>query len=893
MAGANPRSTAAGDGLLDMEKELTCSICTDILYQPLTLLDCLHTFCGSCLKEWFAWQATSAAAKNSRNPHPYTCPSCRESVRGTKADWRLNTLLEGFLKANPDRVKSEQEREEMRQSYTPGEDVLPKVEVRQEESDSEDERLMAQVRELSMAHVDPESARRRAERSTRQGRRGRREEERGGGGGGGGGGGRGGATYLQYGPEASGHRQQTTRRASPPVQLTESRLEEHGRNEAQLEHQSSLRSLLSASPIENHDVQQEILQSIYADGLLDGIDIDNLTTEQEEELTERIADAYRRRQRRERSRHRERRRSPRPGTSGSDTQAMQQRLAATPAPLQPRSRPPVSRPHLFEQTNLGTGTRHVRSSSATSQQGQRSASRTQRPSTIDRASRSATDLSERPSTDEAARARQRRPSSNARRTTDPQDPQLRAHISHVRASSRTERSASSEAAAAPAHPLEAARQHGRPTNNSSPSLVPPAPSTQQTIRPTTSAAAFAPESITSVTPAPEPLSNLSSASEQPQAAPAVTCTRCERPNLQYDLHYHCPWCRNGNFDLCLSCYRQGQGCDHWYGFGYMAYERWRRLAPPEGWPAGYERPHVLVPRRWQKPSPPPPPPSSTEPNTADPSSRETTAPLLLQEGAFCDRCFAFTNTCYWYCHICLEGAWGFCNACVQTGQTCTHPLLPVAHLSTSHHHQPHQDPSTVAFTQMPHLRLDTYLLLPVLTDCDICHRPIPPNRTRFHCYVCSNGDYDICTECYYSLSATGKIGQGDGPGGWRRCLRGHRLAVVGYQDMPEASAGGAGGGQQRVVVRDLVGGRRHKEDDGSDSVVTGAAAIPPPPPEDSSLGARCLALWSYFPPEGVEDEVAFPKNAEVTEVEDMNGDWSIGVYAGKVGLFPSNHVRRI
>ncbi|KAI7317944.1 hypothetical protein KC315_g10253 [Hortaea werneckii] len=891
MAGAASNSAAGDGGLLDMEKELTCSICTDILYQPLTLLDCLHTFCGSCLKEWFAWQATSAAAKNSRNPHPYTCPSCRESVRGTKADWRLNTLLEGFLKANPDRVKSEQEREEMRQSYTPGEDVLPRVEVRQEESDSEDERLMAQVRELSMAHVDPESARRRAERSARHGRRGRREEERGGG--------REGATYLQYGPEASGHRQQTSRPSSPPMQLTESRLEERGRIEAQLEHQSSLRSLLSASPMENRDVQQEILQSIYADGLLDGIDIDNLTTEQEEELTERIADAYRRRQRRERSRHRERRRSPRPSTSGSDTQAMQQRLAATPAPLQPRSRPPVSRPHLFEQTNLGPGAHHMRSSSATSQQGQRAVSRREGGSTIDRASRSATDLSERPITDEAARARQRRPSNNARRTTDPQDPQLRAHISHVRADSHTGRSVSSEAAAAPAHPLEAVRQHGRPTNNSSPSLVPAAPPPQHTIRPVTSAAAFAPEHITSVTPAPEPLSNLPSAPEQPEAAPAVTCTRCEKPNLQYDLHYHCPWCRNGNFDLCLSCYRQGQGCDHWYGFGYMAYERWRRLAPPEGWPAGYERPHVLTPRRWQKPARPPTAPSSIEPNTADTSSGEPTP--QLQEGAFCDRCFAFTNTCYWYCYVCLEGAWGFCNSCVQTGQTCTHPLLPVAHLSTLHRPS-QQDPSTVTFTQMPHLRLDTYLLLPVLTDCDICQRPIPPNRTRFHCYVCSDGDYDICTECYYSLAATGKIGHGDGPGGWRRCLRGHRLAVVGYQDIPD------GQGQQRVVVRDVVGGRRHKEDHdddkegnsdeggrtaGSGDGVAAITAIPPPPPEDSSLGARCLALWSYFPPEGVEDEVPFPKNAEVTEVEEMNGDWSIGVYAGKVGLFPSNHVRRV
>ncbi|KAI7638941.1 hypothetical protein KC322_g21092, partial [Hortaea werneckii] len=241
-------------------------------------------------------------------------------------------------------------------------------------------------------------------------------------------------------------------------------------------------------------------------------------------------------------------------------------------------------------------------------------------------------------------------------------------------------------------------------------------------------------------------------------------------------------------------------------------------------------------------------PSSNEPNTADTSSGETTTPQL-QEGAFCDRCFAFTDTCYWYCYICLEGAWGFCNSCVQTGQTCTHPLLPVAHLSTLRHQaSQQQDPSTVTFTQMPHLRLDTYLLLPVLTDCDICQRPIPPNRTRFHCYVCSEGDYDICTECYYSLSATGKIGQGDGPGGWRRCLRGHRLAVVGYQDIPD------GQGQQRVVVRDVVGGRRHKEDhdkegnseEGRDTAGGGVAATaipPPPPPEDSSLGVRCLALW--------------------------------------------------
>src|ERR1700761_4669268 len=67
----------------DLEREVTCFICTDILYQPLTLLDCLHTFCGSCLKEWFSWQALQ-----STSSHPYTCPSCRATVRGTRPEDR-------------------------------------------------------------------------------------------------------------------------------------------------------------------------------------------------------------------------------------------------------------------------------------------------------------------------------------------------------------------------------------------------------------------------------------------------------------------------------------------------------------------------------------------------------------------------------------------------------------------------------------------------------------------------------------------------------------------------------------------------------------------------------------------------------------------------------------
>ncbi|KAL8962139.1 MAG: hypothetical protein Q9183_005199 [Haloplaca sp. 2 TL-2023] len=135
-------------GLLDVEKELTCSICTEILFQPLTLLDCLHTFCGSCLQEWFAWQATQASTSK---PNPYTCPSCRASVRDTRPNATVTTLLEMYLQANAGRGRTQEEREQLRQKYKPGDQVLPRLPARNEDSD--DERMLAEVREMSLREV--------------------------------------------------------------------------------------------------------------------------------------------------------------------------------------------------------------------------------------------------------------------------------------------------------------------------------------------------------------------------------------------------------------------------------------------------------------------------------------------------------------------------------------------------------------------------------------------------------------------------------------------------------------------------------------------------------------------------------------------------------------------
>ncbi|KAK3617187.1 hypothetical protein LTR56_025467 [Elasticomyces elasticus] len=788
------------DGLLDMEKELTCSICTDILYQPLTLLDCLHTFCGSCLKEWFAWQAASTARTPRPNAHPYTCPSCRESVRSTKADWRLTALLEGYLKANPDRTKSDADKKESSEAYKPGDNVIPKVEIKQE-SDSEDERLMAEVRDLSMANVDPETARRRAERARGQGRERRRQ----------------------------------ARDTTQQPRLSEERLIQHNANEPHVEHQPSLRSLLSASPIESHDVQQEIMQSIYAEGLLEGIDIDNLTPEQEDQLTERIAEAYRRRQRRrDRSGNRTRAEDvSQSAAAGAEDRARHHSRTASASSQQPRARPPVSRPHLFEQQIPSPSSRQQRSTSGTSQRSNLSTTRVE--STTTAAARSATDLSERTRTEESRQERHRRMSSNARSTTDPAGHRTQVH--RMRASSGNTRDVQS-VVISPSHPLEAMRRQAAPMNNSSPSLpTTSAMESQHTVRPAISTAAFAPEPISNALPVPP--------------APIVNCNRCGTANIQHDLHYHCPRCRSGAFNMCQACYRDGQGCDHWYGFGFKADERFNANAPQGGWPSEYERPHVLESRRYLKQ------------DSIEVSRR-------LQEGAFCESCSSFADECYWYCLYCLEGAWGYCGRCVQQGQHCTHPLLPVAQLSTLA--EPLADPSRATFVPMPHLRPDSYILWPVTTDCDICRRQIQPSSSRFHCFRCSDGDYDICTDCYYNLVGIGKISQANGPDGWRRCLQGHRMAVVGFQDVQY-------GGQQRIVVREPVGGQRHKE--GVDQ------ASPPGPAEQSQ------AKYNYFLRSPGEDDLAFPKNADIAEVKEEAADWYSGVYRGKLGLFPSSHVRKV
>lgn len=53
---------------------------------------------------------------------------------------------------------------------------------------------------------------------------------------------------------------------------------------------------------------------------------------------------------------------------------------------------------------------------------------------------------------------------------------------------------------------------------------------------------------------------------------------------------------------------------------------------------------------------------------------------------------------------------------------------------------------------------------------------------------------------------------------------------------------------------------------------------------------RGVARWAWYPAEGVEDELMFPKWAEIEEVRDENGEWCSGWYMGKSGLLPAAYL---
>ncbi|KAK9419252.1 hypothetical protein SUNI508_01229 [Seiridium unicorne] len=929
---------------VDLEKELTCSICTEVLYQPLTLLDCLHTFCGSCLKDWFSWQAT--IAENSPNPPApgstaATCPSCRAPVRDTRHNATVATLLDMFLSANPDKARSEEDKEEMHQKYKPGDDILPRI--RTQEKSPEDMRLeqlerqmLEQAREMSLRasgvgspssshnhrsrrdhhlrHLD-------SDRSDRESSRDSRHRD------------------ARHRTRREGERRQRAESNSTLQPAGEGR---HGRSESQqrsrdssrarrarpIEHQSSIRSLISSSSVDSLDMEREIeefARQIQEEGLLEGLDLDNIDLSRNDELSRKITEAYRRRQT-QRTRQESSRRqttsnhssrtdiaalSPRPlaidrSRANSRQRANSENTRSSTSTIlsDDRRRPPVTASLL--EVRDGPERRRRRTSS-----GARSATDPIRPRTSEPrpAARSQTDLSLR---NRSSDIDVRRPSfgdrsSSLPTTTPGNQPPVGLGLSFgERTASSAENPVSSPVDTSTVTP-SSARGRQRPASlvvspqNPLPSLgAPLSPGSHKRTR------------------------------SQFYQEPSITCSRCARPHIEYDLHYNCASCKGGEWNICLDCYRRGKGCLHWFGFGYSAFNKWER-ARANGHPE-LERPHMLTSNRYVPPK--------VTPGGADGRRTMTTDDPVrrLQSGMFCAGCLAWANECYWRCELCNEGDWGFCNKCVNTGRTCTHPLLPLTYVSPSNDSSPPASPripsppaSASLYNEANAMSMGNFKPLTFTTTCSVCQMAIAPTQDRCHCYTCPSptisassvvadtqpGEYEICVDCYHKLETDNRISGENGHLGWRRCINGHRMVILNFQF--------AGGGERRYIVQDLVGGwdlhmepyesstaqerspglqkwqwlglngsklERLVTEDVAATAPTGGAWTETFPP-DGGVGMRTAAKWSWYPEAGSHDELTFPKGAEIREVEDVNGEWYFGSYMGAKGLFPAPYVRVI
>ena len=981
MAGAG-----TGSGLASFERELICSICTEVLYQPLTILNCLHTFCGSCLKEWFSHQhrKASSSRSGSSTSNPYSCPTCRAEVRDVQHNATVSNLLELFLAANPSRNRSPEEKQEMDAIYKPdgtrpGDKILPKVERRrdrrarrEDETAARERQMIEEARQRSLRELDsyatsnlapPTTDRNRsasADREERRQRRRDRERQRDN------------PSTLSIPatpPPHHGH-ESHERASSPPVssprhpQAVEARQREH-----RMSHQASLRSLVSVSETgtgtgDSFD-EARIMQEIIEEGLLPDVDVDSLTEAEQEALAERIAELYRQRH---------------PNGSTGRSRPRDAGLPPTSSPEQPPARLHVSNEHTGRSQSAS------RSSPPHSANDQLLRSQPPPPSMLARSNSQGQTFT-----------------IHHRRRTSDQTPSTRATRGSRASSVERPPASSSTSNLAEIHSVQPGTLADRPLQTSQRTNTDPASHASKASEAWLQAGGggqgrrVQPKTGASSSPSPRPahahpasisvsngddavmvhsgIAELDSTVPPSNSVPfppryrepSVTCFRCDKPDIQYETHKCCYSCE---VNLCMRCYREGKGCRHWYGFGHAAELNFENSKNTDD---TTEPPHVLMGKRYIRPA------ASTILESESSSKTTGSLPRItssnpadrLQNGHFCDRCSTFSNAQFWLCDICNDGEWGFCKDCVQAHHCCTHPLLPVAYhpqpIAEAFERlridnakpgtlQPNPPPvtgmgrgSTSANNSRPHTPSSAtsnrsksgagydYLFIDI--TCDMCHQAIITPSPYHHC-PSHNADFDVCESCYKSFLQRPRMrsdtnSNATASAGWRKCPLGHRMVVLAFE--PDISEEGDGG-MRRVVKHDLVGGWKMSDadirawnaqhnlyaspptspplsgrgtwtwnEDGSrrmtrtrtstltstsNGIGNNGASNAKFPPE-GGFGHQGVAYYAYWPEDGEDGqgELRLPRGAHVGEMEDVNGDWWSGVYAGDVGVFPFGYVR--
>jgi hypothetical protein len=90
-----------------MEDVLTCVCCQDLLKNPICLEPCLHAFCSDCYSSWEKIQRTWFVEIDDEKVDVFFSflfsPKCRAKVTNKKKNVMINSILDAFLKSNPDK----------------------------------------------------------------------------------------------------------------------------------------------------------------------------------------------------------------------------------------------------------------------------------------------------------------------------------------------------------------------------------------------------------------------------------------------------------------------------------------------------------------------------------------------------------------------------------------------------------------------------------------------------------------------------------------------------------------------------------------------------------------------------------------------------------------------
>jgi E3 ubiquitin-protein ligase CHFR len=69
-----------GKKMEEMGQHLECQICYDIMHQAVSVMPCVHNFCGGCFSDWIMRQKD--------------CPTCRKEIEGVSKSAAMNSMIE-------------------------------------------------------------------------------------------------------------------------------------------------------------------------------------------------------------------------------------------------------------------------------------------------------------------------------------------------------------------------------------------------------------------------------------------------------------------------------------------------------------------------------------------------------------------------------------------------------------------------------------------------------------------------------------------------------------------------------------------------------------------------------------------------------------------------------